>query len=68
MTLPPVSGTEATPAVLVTVMSGLTSVIVTLASSKSETAWPSSSVPLAVATLVWVNGKSWATVLVKLHW
>ena len=66
--MPPVSGTEVGLAVLVTLIEPKTSVIVTLASSKSETAWPSSSVPLAVATLVWVNGKSWATVLVKLHW
>src|SRR5688572_19353717 len=56
VTLPPGSGSEATPAVLSTLIVGATSVIVTVASSVSQAgvAGASSSSPQAVTTSVWL--------------
>ena len=51
--LPPGSGSEVGLAVFVTWIAAETSVIVTVASSLSETSLPSSSLPDAVTTLTW---------------
>ena len=54
VTFPPGSGNEVGLAVFVTSIAAATSVIVTVASSWSETGLPSSSVPEAVTTSVWL--------------
>src|SRR5918994_7801203 len=54
LAFPPGSGSEVGLAVFVTAIVLSTSVIRTVASSLSETSWPSSSLPDAVTTSVWL--------------
>ena len=54
LALPPGSGSETGSAALVTRIEAATSVIVTTASSSSLTGLPSSSVPEAVTTSLWL--------------